>query len=73
MIADDPGSAPYSDPVADDLNSPKVATASDSSHIGDSYEQIASPYAVALQNYHQLPSVSANDQRILAACKNQIQ
>jgi len=71
MIADDPGSAPYSDPVADDQNSPKVATASDSSHIGDSYGQIASPYSVALQNYHQLPSVSANDQRILAACKNQ--
>lgn len=68
MVANGPDSAPYPDPVAGQ-NSQQVATASDSSPIGDGYNPIAYPYSVALQDYHQLASVSANDQRILETCK----
>ncbi len=69
MIADDPSSTPYADPIAGQ-NSQQVATASDSSQIGSEYEQMTSPYSVALQNYYQLSSISANERRILAACKS---
>lgn len=67
MVANSAGSEPYADPIADQ-NSPQIAAAGSS--IRDGYEQIASPYAVGLQNYYQLSSVSANDQQILATCKN---
>jgi hypothetical protein len=70
-IANDPSSTPYSDSVAGQ-NSQQVATASDTS-LGNGYEQISSSYAVALQNYYQLSSMSANDQKILATCKNNYQ
>lgn len=70
-IANDPSSTPYSDSVAGQ-HSHQVATASDTS-LGDGYEQISSTYAVALQNYYQLSAMSANDQKILATCKNNYQ
>jgi hypothetical protein len=70
-IANDPSSTPYSDSVAGQ-NSQQVATASDTS-LGDGYEQISSTYAVELQNYYQLSAMSANDQKILATCKNNYQ
>ena len=72
MVANGPAAAPYPDSVAGQ-NSQQVATASDRGHIGNGYEPIAYSYSVALQGYHQLPSVSANDQRILATCKNNYQ
>lgn len=71
MVANGPAAAPYPDSVAGQ-NSQQVATASDT-HVGNNYKPIAYSYSVALQNYHQLPSVSANDQRILKTCKNNYQ
>jgi hypothetical protein len=69
MVANGPDLAPYPESVAGQ-NSQQVATASDRGHIGNSYKPIAYSYSVALQKYYQLPSVSANDQRILKTCKN---
>lgn len=51
-------------------NSQKLATASNRPPIGDGYNPLGYSYSVLLQNYYQLPSVSANDKRILATCKN---
>lgn len=68
MVANGPDLAPDSESVAGQ-SSQQVATASDR-YIGNSYKPIAYSYSVALQDYHQLPSVTANDQRILATCKN---
>ena len=72
MVANSPAAAPYPDSVAD-RESQQVATASNRGHIGNSYESIDYSYSVALQDYHQLRSVSANDQQILATCKNNYQ
>lgn len=69
MVANSPDAEPYLDPVASQ-NSQSVASVSDRPHTGDVYNPITYPYSVALQDYHQLPSVSANDKRILASCKN---
>ena len=71
MVADSPVAAPYPDSA--DQNSQQVATASNRGHIGNSYESIDYSYSVALQDYHQLRSVSAKDQQILATCKNNYQ
>ena len=71
MVANGPAAAPYPESVAGQ-NSQQVATASNT-HIGNNYKPLAYSYSVALQNYHQLPSVSANDQRILKTCKNNYQ
>jgi hypothetical protein len=69
-IADAADSTPtYTDPITF-KNSTQVATANDNSRMGDEYEQMASPYAVELQNYYQLSSVSDSDRQILATCKN---
>ncbi len=35
----------------------------------DTYDGTTSPYSVDLQKYHPIPTVSDNDQRILAICK----
>lgn len=35
----------------------------------DTYDGTTSPYSVNLQKYHPIPTVSDNDQRILAICK----
>ena len=67
-IANGADSAPLPDLVADQ-NSQQLATASDRVHIA----KITYPYSVALQEYYQLASVSENDQRILATCKNNSQ
>lgn len=72
LMADDSSSEPYSDPVAGQ-NSPQVAAASDRLGIGEEYQQMTSPHAVALQNYYQLSSMSDNDRRILATCKSTYQ
>lgn len=71
-IANDSNSDPYSDPIADAQNSPQVATASNP-QLGDEFGQMSSSYSVALQNYHQIASISPNDKQILAACKNNYQ
>lgn len=65
-----------SDPAPDFLaerNSPKVAATGDGLRIEAQYQQMASSYAVALKDYYQIPSVSANEQRILSVCKNSYQ
>ena len=72
LVANSPDSAPYPDSVAGQ-NSQQVATASDRGFIENGYNPIAYSYSVGLQNYHQLPSVSANDQRLLKTCKNNYQ
>lgn len=68
-IANDSDSNSDSDPIADAQNSAQVAAASNT-QLGDEYGQMSSSYSVALQNYHSLSSISANDKQILAACKN---
>jgi hypothetical protein len=70
-IASSPDSTTYSDPIAD--RSPQIATTSETSYIGEAYQQIESPYSVALQSYYQLSSISESDRQILAACKNNYQ
>lgn len=72
MVAHGPDSDPYPDSVATQ-NSQQVAGASDRATIENGYNAIASPYSVALQEYYQLASVSANDQRLLRTCKNNYQ
>lgn len=67
-VANSPDSSPYPD-SGNGQDSQQVATTSNSSYI-DSNNSVTYPYSVALQNYHQLASVSANDQRILTSCKN---
>lgn len=68
IVASSPDTEAYPDPVAGQ-NSQQVATASDRPPVGDGYNPIAYPHSVALQDYHQLASVSANDKRILQSCK----
>ena len=72
MVANSPESDPYPDPIPGQ-NSQRVATASNRPPVGNGYNPIAYPYSVVLQNYHQLASASANDQRILRTCKNNYQ
>lgn len=69
MVANSPGSDVAEDSIAAQ-NSQQVATASDKPQIGG-YSQTSSAYSVALQDYHQLASVSSNDQQILKTCKQQ--
>ncbi len=71
-IANNSDSNSDSDSIADAQNSAQVATASNT-QLGDQYGQMSSSYWVALQNYHQISSISANDKQILAACKNNYQ
>lgn len=70
MVADDPDLAPESDSAA--LPYSQVATASNT-YIGNSDKPTAYLHSVALQDYHKLPTVSTNDQRILTACKKNYQ
>ena len=66
VVADSPDLDTHPNPAGQNQ---RVATASNTL-LRNSYSPIAYPYSVALQDYHQLPSVSANDQRILRTCKN---
>lgn len=68
MVANSPDLDTYPDFVAG--QNQQIATASNRPPIAKGYEPIAYPYSVALQNYHQLASVSANDQKVLSTCKN---
>lgn len=67
-VSNGPGSSPHEDSIATQ-NSQQVATASDKPQI-EGYNQTTYPYFVALQDYHQLASVSSNDQQILRTCKS---
>ena len=69
MVANGPDSDPSEDSIAAQ-NSQQVATASEQPQI-EGYSQTAYSYSVALQDYHQLASVSDNDQQILRTCKQQ--
>lgn len=68
MVATGPTDS-YSDPVAGQ-NPQRVATANDSSRIGNGYNSMAYPYSVALQNYYQLTPLSASAQQILKNCQS---
>ena len=70
MIANEPDLDPDPDSAA--LPHSQVATARDT-YIGNSDKPTAYLHSVALQDYHKLPAVSANDQRILTACKKNYQ
>lgn len=72
MVAYGPDSNPSEDSIAVQ-DSQQVATASDKPPIENIYSETAYAYSVALQNYHQLASISGNDQQILAICKNNYQ
>ncbi|PIG93296.1 hypothetical protein [Gloeocapsopsis sp. IPPAS B-1203] len=49
----------------------QIATAGDKPRIGEEFNAIAYPYAVALQEYYQLPEVSTGDLQILQTCQHQ--
>ena len=51
----------------------QVAAVSDRSLGENGNNEITTPYSVALQNYHQLSTVSASDKQIMAACKSSYQ
>jgi len=68
MVATGPDSEPYPDSVAAE-NEERVAAASGGGS-GNRYNQAAHPYSVSLQNYYQLPNVSANDKQLLRNCRN---
>lgn len=69
MVAYGPDSNPSEDSIAVQ-DSQQVATASDKPPIENVYNETAYAYSVALQNYHQLTSISDNDQQILRTCRN---
>ena len=71
MVAYGPDSNPYEDSIAVQ-DSQQVATAS-GTPLPNVYNETAYPYSVALQNYHQLASISGNDQQILRTCKSNYQ
>ncbi|MUL36508.1 hypothetical protein [Gloeocapsopsis dulcis] len=47
----------------------QIATASDP-RLEEEFSAISYPYAVALQEYYQLPEVSTSDRQILQTCRN---
>lgn len=69
LLANGPESEAYPDPSGV-TNNQQVATVSTGSLGEDFNNTISTPYSVALQNYHQLNTVSPSDKEILAACKS---
>lgn len=67
VVASSPDSDNSSD-VSADQDPQQVAAAANNSYDVPSADY---PYSVALQSYYQLATVSANDQQILKACKNE--
>lgn len=57
-----------SEPNQTEQFQPLAAAAPPSSN-QNNFEAVSFPFAVKLQNYHQIASVSENDQRILGMCK----
>lgn len=51
-------------------NPRQIATASGKPQIGEEFNAIAYPHAVALQEYYQLPEVTNSDHQILQTCQN---
>jgi len=49
----------------------RIATTSNQPRIGEEFDAIAYPYAVALQEYYQLPEASTSDRQILQTCQHQ--
>lgn len=68
LLANGPETEAYPDTIGSNTEE-QVAIVGDRS-LGDSSNEITTPYSVALQNYHQLPQVSESDKQILAACKS---
>lgn len=69
LLANGPETEAYPDTIGSNTEEEQVAIVGDRS-LGDSSNEITTPYSVALQNYHQLPQVSESDKQILAACKS---
>ena len=69
LLANGPETEAYPDTIGSNTEEPQLAALGDRS-LGDSSNEITTPYSVALQNYHQLPQVSESDKQILAACKS---
>lgn len=73
LLANGPETEPYPETLGSNTNSQQddvVAAVGDRSIGGNGSNEITTPYAVALQNYYQLSSVSNSDKQILAACKS---
>lgn len=68
-LANGPETEAYSD-LGSSIKDRQVAAVSDRSLGESDNNEITTPYSVALQNYHQLSTVSASDKQILAACKS---
>ena len=69
LLANGPETEAYPDTIGSNTEEPQLAALGDRS-LGNSSNEITTPYSVALQNYHQLPQVSESDKQILAACKS---
>ena len=69
LLANGPEAEAYPDTIGSNTEEPQLAALGDRS-LGNSSNEITTPYSVALQNYHQLPQVSESDKQILAACKS---
>ena len=71
-LAEGPETEAYPDPSGAS-NNQQVAAINASPMVDDIDSTISTPYSVALQNYHQLDTVTSSDKQILAACKNNYQ
>lgn len=69
LLAEGPETEAYPDPSGVTDNH-KVAAINTRPFGEDIDSTISTPYSVALENYHQLNSVSSTDKQILAACKS---
>ncbi len=76
LLANGPETEAYPETLGSNVNSQQedVVAAIGDRPIGENgSNEISTPYSVALQNYHQLSSVSNSDKQILAACKSNYQ
>ncbi len=69
-LANGPETEAYPEDPGDRPNFQQVAAISDRTWDENGSNEITTPYSVALQNYHQLSTVSSSDKQILAACKS---
>lgn len=68
MVANAPDISTESDSVAQEPR--QIAAAGNQPQIGEGYNPIAYSYSVALQEYYQLPQVTASDRQILQTCQD---
>lgn len=73
LLASSPENEVYPEAPGVSANSQQVAAIGDRPLGENGSNDITTPYSVALQNYHQLSTVSTSDKQILAACKSNYQ